>query len=245
MRSLLLFLVQVRSDDYEALATGLREVTKLRDTVSKGVCIANFGAKADEICSTGPAWVCAVLDGQLRCLYEKQLSMLVDAAVSDFRHGHDDEYLRMVKTERNFVKAAEESTRNGAAWSYDGHRAQLRSLLAAVAAKSAELRQTELKVAQQRAQYFTALNKLVNDLEDATQAHFGLDSPVDAGLALRIPETNINLSAALQRAKTTVQLSVVPDDSASLLGPSGFNKPKISPGDLAFTYKSEFKPSTK
>lgn len=237
MKSLLL-LVVVAGDEFEILATGLREVAKLRETVSKGVCVANFGAKADEIC-VGPEWVCAILDGQLRCLYEKQLSMLVDAAVST-PHG---EYLWMVNTERNFVKAAEESTRNNAAWSYDEKRAQLRGLLAAVAVKSAEVRQAELKAAQQRAQYFTALNKLVHDLEDATQAHFGLDAPVDAALAVRIPETNINLSAALQKGKSTVQLSVVPDDSAPLLGPSGFNKPKIAPGDLAFTYKSEFKPS--
>ena len=53
----------------------------------------------------------------------------------------------------------------------------------------------------------------------------------------------MRFEAALQKGKSTVQLSVVPDDSAPLLGPSGFNKPKIAPGDLAFTYKSEFKPS--
>lgn len=151
----------------------------------------------------------------------------------------------MIEVERSFMLNAEESTRKSAAWSYDKVRTELRDMLRAVAAKSAEARAAELKAAQQRAQYFTVLRKLVTELEEATQAHFGLDSPVDAALAWRIPETNINLSAGLQKAKTTVQLSVVPDDSATLLGTTGFNKAKLAAGALAFTYKADMNQNPK
>lgn len=205
--------------------------------------MSDLGARADELCArAGEAG--RLLDDQLLCVYGKQLRILRDAALEKFRNcgqtSTADEYRRMLETERSFVVEAEEATRKQASWSYDEVRAELRSALRAVAAKSAEARAAELKAAQQRAQYFTALRKLVTELEEATQAHFGLDSPIDAALAWRLPDTNVNLSAGLQKAKTTVQLSVVPDDSASLIGASGFNKPKLAAGALAISYKADF-----
>ena len=73
----------------------------------------------------------------------------------------------------------------------------------------------------------------------ATASRLGNDSPWNAGLAWRVPETNVNLSGALQRGKSNVVVSVVPDDSASLLGPNGFNKPRVGAGDLALSYKCD------
>lgn len=231
---------------YAALSAGLSEIEQMKTQVSRGICVGELGARADELCERCGPEVSPLIDEQLRCVYEKQLRILRDAAVEDFRRtgmssrSTADEYRRMVDAERSFVANAEDSTRKMGVWSYDDVRMELRTALRAVAAKSAAAKAAELKAAQQRAQYFTVLRKLVTELEEATQAHFGLDSPVDAALAWRVPDTNINLSAGLQRAKTTVQLSVVPDDSAALLGPSGFNKPKLSAGALAFTYKADF-----
>ncbi|KAJ8612236.1 hypothetical protein CTAYLR_002947 [Chrysophaeum taylorii] len=247
--------VVAKVSSYSALSTGFREIQALKETLARGSCVADLGARADAICATAEARVRAeegedaaqrvgdVLDAQLRCVYEKQLRILRDNAVEDVRTGvattTSDEYARMVAAEREFSRNAEEATRKFADWSYEEARRELRAVLRVVAAKSAEARGAELKAAQQRAQYFTVLRKLVTELEEATEAHLGLDSPVNAALAFRVPETNINLSAALQKAKTSIQLSVVPDDSASLLGPTGFNKPKIASGDLAFSYKAD------
>ena len=52
---------------------------------------------------------------------------------------------------------------------------------------------------------------------------FGLANlPVSLGLAYRLPDSNVNVSASHQRGRTNVQLSCLPDDSAPLLGPQGF-----------------------
>lgn len=47
------------------------------------------------------------------------------------------------------------------------------------------------------------------------------------------------VALGLQRGKSTVQLSCVPDDSSALLGASGFNKPKVGAGDLAVSWKGD------
>jgi hypothetical protein len=41
------------------------------------------------------------------------------------------------------------------------------------------------------------------------------------GLAYRLPDTNINLSGSYQQGKGNVQISCVPDEAMSLLGPNG------------------------
>ena len=83
------------------------------------------------------------------------------------------------------------------------------------------------------------LRKLVLELSAATAKRLGNDADCDAGLAARVPATNINLSGALQRGKSSLQISCVPDDSAALLGASGFNKPRVGAGDLAVSWKGD------
>jgi len=220
--------------------------------------VPELGRRAEAICedaakTAGPRdaeWVVRTLDAALRLVYEKQLRVLRDVAIQDFRRATPyasadgasgasaDEHERLGRTERAFCVAAVESSRPS--WSYEAARRELRESLFAVAARGSEVRAATLKAAQQRANYFTVLRKLVLELEDATKKRLGLDSPVDAAVAWRVPDTNINLSAALQRAKTNVQLSVVPDDSAPLLSTTGFNKPRVAAGDLAMSYRTDF-----
>ena len=244
---------------YAALSLGLVEISKMKQAMAGGSAIPKLGSVADGICeraleTIGPyserMYVLSVLEGQLKVCYERQLRILRDIAVRDFQRGGSsgttlkkgsgcaEEHLRLAKVERAFCVACVEASREN--WSFEHARRELRESLFAVSSRSAEVRSATLKAAQQRANYFTVLRKLVLELEDATNQRLGIDAPVDAAFAWRVPDTNINLSAALQRYKTNVQLSVVPDDSAPLLTPTGFNKPKVGPGDLALTYKADF-----
>ena len=141
----------------------------------------------------------------------------------------------MVSAERSFSRLADEASRPR--WSYEAALGELRSSLQAVARASGLERDAALKAAQQRAKCFTVLKKLAVELDLATGARLGTDSPIEAAIAFRVPETNINLAASLARAKTTVQISCLPDDSAPLLGPNGFNKGKVGAGDLALSVK--------
>lgn len=49
----------------------------------------------------------------------------------------------------------------------------------------------------------------------------GATSPWNIGAAYRVPDSNINLSCSYQQGRGNIQISCVPDESASLLGPNG------------------------
>ena len=53
--------------------------------------------------------------------------------------------------------------------------------------------------------------------------HFvqGSNSPWNIGFAYRIPDTNINVNCNYQQGRGNVQISCVPDEAMSLLGPNG------------------------
>ena len=239
---------------YGALRGGLDSVAALRAHVDGGACVPGLGAKAEAICAAAAeavaelggdakaaAAVEAALDGQLRALYAKQLRILRDASLQTFRRAGSDasaaEYAGMVAAERDFCREADAATRPG--WSYESELKELRASLEAVAAAAAGWRDGVIKAAQTRANCFTVLKKLAFELDAATAGRLGTDAPWDAGVAWRVPDTNVNLSGALQRGKSSLIISHVPDDSANLLGPNGFNKPRVGAGDLALSCKTE------
>lgn len=61
----------------------------------------------------------------------------------------------------------------------------------------------------------------------------GTYSPVNVGFSLRVPKTQINLSGSHQNGKGSVMVSCVPDESAHLVGQSGFSS--VHSGDLGIT----------
>lgn len=65
------------------------------------------------------------------------------------------------------------------------------------------------------------------------EAAQGSYSPVNVGFSLRVPKTQINLSGSHQNGKGSVMVSHVPDESAHLVGQSGFSS--VHSGDLGIT----------
>jgi hypothetical protein len=57
----------------------------------------------------------------------------------------------------------------------------------------------------------------------------------NVGAAYRPPDTNINASLSYQQGRTNIQISMVPDESASLLGPNGFTA-GVGPGNLGLSF---------
>jgi hypothetical protein len=55
------------------------------------------------------------------------------------------------------------------------------------------------------------------------------------GAAYRPPDTNINLSASYQQGRANVQVSLVPDEGANLLGPNGFTQ-GVGPANLGLSF---------
>ena len=233
------------SAQYAAIRPALDEIASLRAHVDGGACVPDLGAKADALCAAAEARVVADggdakavrdvekrLDALLRSIYAKQLRTARAAAVQAFRRAKlGGEYDALIKAREEFTALAEAASR--AEWTYDEDERELEAALLAVSRASAAARDATIAAAQQRASVFAVLRKLVLELSAATAKRLGNDADCDAGLAARVPATNINLSGALQRGKSSLQISCVPDDSAALLGASGFNKPRVGAGDLA------------
>ena len=55
------------------------------------------------------------------------------------------------------------------------------------------------------------------------------------GMAYRPPDTNINLSGSYQQGRANVQVSLVPDEGANLLGPNGFTQ-GVGPANLGLSF---------
>ena len=218
------------SAQYAAIRPALDEIASLRAHVDGGACVPDLGAKADALCAAAEARVVADggdakavrdvekrLDALLRSIYAKQLRTARAAAVQAFRRAKlGGEYDALIKAREEFTALAEAASR--AEWTYDEDERELEAALLAVSRASAAARDATIAAAQQRASVFAVLRKLVLELSAATAKRLGNDADCDAGLAARVPATNINLSGALQRGKSSLQISCVPDDSAALLG---------------------------
>ena len=235
---------------YAVLRPALDEIASLRAHVDGGACVDDLGAKADAICAAAETHLLATggdakavrdverrLDALLRAVYAKQLRTARAAAVQTFRRSKAFEYDALVAAKEAFTGLAEASSR--AEWTYDAAAAELEATFLAVSRASSLARDATIAAAQQRASVFAVLRKLVLELSAATAKRLGADQDCDAGLAARVPSTNVNLSGALARGKSSLQVSCVPDDSAALLGAAGFNKPRVGAGDLAVSYKTD------
>ena len=71
----------------------------------------------------------------------------------------------------------------------------------------------------------------------ALQAQYtgGQGGKWNLGGAYRPPDTNINLSASYQQGRTNLQVSMVPDEGANLLGPNGFTQ-GVGPANLGLSF---------
>jgi len=55
------------------------------------------------------------------------------------------------------------------------------------------------------------------------------------GAAYRPPDSNINLSASYNQGRTNLQVSMVPDEGAALLGQNGFTN-GVGPANLGLSF---------
>ncbi|KAH8059271.1 hypothetical protein JL721_9367 [Aureococcus anophagefferens] len=201
---------------YGALRGGLDSVAALRAHVDGGACVPGLGAKAEAICAAAAdavaelggdakaaAAVEAALDGQLKALSRSSCGFS-SASLQTFRPGGSDasaaEYAGMVAA-GDFCREADAATRPG--WSYDAELKELGRRFEASRRRPAA-GDGVIKAAQTRANCFTVLKKLAFELDAATAGRLGTDAPWDAGVAWRVPDTNVNLSGALQRGKSSL-----------------------------------------
>lgn len=180
------------------------------------------------------------LDASLQALYYRQLSMIVQKALDTFKQSlasssDGTEFEAMVAADEMFRKLATESTRQSPEWTFIKEAAFLKSALHEISSRQKMVHQERLNSAKQSQQAMDYLRSQQQQLQAMQQQLFGQSSPWNCALAYRIPDTNINLQGSYQQGRGNIQISCVPDESISLLGPNGFVH-GVTPGNIGISF---------
>jgi len=163
----------------------------------------------------------------------KQLTLLRDNALARYKAASKDnessDYEAMVAADAFFGAEAEASARAG--WAFAAERSSLQSTMNEIARSKKRLADTKLAAAKSQQEVMRLLQVQHAQIAQLQQVAYGTASPLNLGLAYRVPDTNVNLSLGHQQGRTNVQLSCVPDESSPLLGPNGFTR-GVGPGNL-------------
>ena len=137
-----------------------KEIATLTTSVNDGVTIHDFGQKADQLCNSALERFSAeapipdddkeneafydkkvedlerTLDAPLNVVYLKQLSLLREKALKNFRSAlltEGSEYEAMMQADEYFRREAEEATRQNPDWDYARESMHLKSTMGEVA----------------------------------------------------------------------------------------------------------------
>jgi hypothetical protein len=125
------------------------------------------------------------------------------------------------KADDFFRREAEDSTRSSPDWDYSKEISNLKLALSEIASRGRKIADVKAQAAKQTQQAMQFLQQQQQQLNAIQQQIAGGSSPWNIGAAYRVPDTNINLSCTYQQGRGNIQISCVPDESASLLGPNG------------------------
>lgn len=238
-----------------------KEINSLKVAIDEGSCIPDFGQTADQICNTALERFSAeapgpddkskesiydkrvedlerALDSPLNVLYLKQLSLLREKALKNFKsalNNEGSEYEAMMTADEFFRREAEDSTRQNPDWDYVKESINLKSAMNEIASRIKKMNEIKLQASKQTQQAMQYLQMQQQQLQAIQQQIQGSSSPWNVGAAYRLPDSNINLSCTYQQGRANVQLSCVPDESISLLGPNGFVN-GVTPGNLGLSF---------
>ena len=250
----------VKSRVLASAASAIEELR--REIVEGGKVVADFGARADIICNkaledfaTGAPdagdddskastydrkmqELESAVDAPLHVLYMKQLAYLRETALQRYRtalktSGASD-YEAMLQADAQFVREAEEASRDGADWDYSSERSFLQAVMGNLAESSRKTMEVQMNNAQQQQTTMQFLQSQQQMIQQLQMQLYGQSSPWNVGVAYRIPDTNFNLQGSYQQGRANVQLSCVPDEYAPFLGPNGFTN-GVGPGNLGLS----------
>eukprot|EP00286_Rhodomonas_abbreviata_P023211 CAMPEP_0181300114 /NCGR_PEP_ID=MMETSP1101-20121128/6714_1 /TAXON_ID=46948 /ORGANISM="Rhodomonas abbreviata, Strain Caron Lab Isolate" /LENGTH=290 /DNA_ID=CAMNT_0023405323 /DNA_START=783 /DNA_END=1655 /DNA_ORIENTATION=+ len=247
---------QAFSDILRQSAIDMAELTKSVDENNK---IPNFGKKAAGIIegaleafelSTGkPIDVPlvtrkkqeleAILDTSLNSIFLKQLSILRELAIVHFKSATINEDVPVdfafFTADAFFVRESEDSVRPGSYWSYATERTNVHNAIREISNRRKQLISEKIQHAEHQANAFQYLQMQQAQMQAIQQQQYGGGAGNwNIGAAYRPPDSNLNISMGYQQGRTNIQLSMVPDEQASLLGPNGFTA-GVGPANLGLS----------
>lgn len=252
---------QLRSS---VVAWAMEKVFALRKILECGEAVPSFGTSVDEIMTAALAKFNAEVpqdDAEVLELYQtkaegirqeiltslepafvQQLVLLKDAALELFKKGmmDGDATEAFISAEQAFMRHAREAVPAGTGWDFELEHDSLVRLMKAILAEQKKANTAKLQSAQQMQTALTYLQMQQKQMEEIQgQAMRAQGSHWNFGAAWRPDDTNINLSAAYQGGRANLQVSMVPDESANMLGPNGFSG-GVGPANLGLSFNIKF-----
>jgi|Transcript_46806 hypothetical protein len=244
------------SEILKTSAIKMAELTKMVDENNK---IVNFGKKASEILQNGltnfeentsnftdtknilkkKQELDAIIDTSLNSIFLKQLSILRELSISHFKAATVNEDVpadfAFFTADSFFVREAEDSIRTGSYWSYTNERINVHNAIREISSRRKQLISERIQHAEHTANAFQYLQMQQAQMQAIQQQQFGGSAGSwNIGAAYRPPDSNLNISLGYQQGRTNIQISMVPDEQASLLGPNGFTA-GVGPANLGIS----------
>jgi hypothetical protein len=239
------------------------DIHTLKTTIDGGSFVPQFGQKADQICNSAIEEFSSeaplpddnrdnedlydrkieelekMLDAPLHVLYLRQLAMLRERAMRVFSKAtataEGSEFDAMTQAVDLFRREATEFTRQNPEWSFAKEVSLLKASLQELASRNKKLNEEKVSAAKSQERILMAMSTYQQQLQAMQQQLSGGSSPWSMAAAYRIPDTNFNMQVAYQQGRANIQLSCVPDEAISLLGPNGFVN-GVTPGNVGLSF---------
>lgn len=258
----LVIIAAYRCDDLfsSLLAEAGGEIGELNDAIVNGTEVQHFGTVCDDLINhflqryeTEAAEFAdeevfdrkrleleAILDTGLHAVFLRHIQRVRDEIILSFKRsieGDVPEDYAIFTADAKFLREVKECQRPSSPhWTCDSERNDLQRILSEIASQHRKLTRTQLVASQQQSQALRLLHMQQAQLQDMQQrTHGGPAGRWNFGAAYRPPNTNLNVSLARQRGRTNLQVSLIPDESASLLGPNGFTE-GVLPGNIGLSF---------
>jgi hypothetical protein len=168
------------------------------------------------------------LNPSLHPLFLKHIQLLHESAFAHFKSATTSEAMpsdfAFSTADSLSSREAVESKRPGSGWSYNSKSTDPQNTMQEISTQRKRLLSSQVAVAQQHANAMQYLQVQQTHMQAMQQQSFrGSASQWNVGAVHRPLDTNINSGLSSRQGRTNIQISMVPDGSASLLGPNGFN----------------------
>lgn len=185
----------------------------------------------------------SIMDTDLMTVYMKNTAICAREALATFKRNMTSDMppdYALFSADSHFVSAAKEGIRPGSTWSYATEQADLQNMMKEIAEQQRKLYDTQLTASMQHSKAIQFLRMQHVQMQSVQQqALGGAVGQWNVGAAYRPPDSNVNVSLGYQQGRTNLQLSMVPDESTSLLGPTGFTA-GVGPGNLGLSFNVNF-----
>jgi hypothetical protein len=180
-----------------------------------------------------------IVDTSLQTIFLKQIDSIKEKAIEKFKKEIAEEEAQpefsVFNTDAFFVNEVENCIRPGSSWTYAKERMRLRRIMRDISNRKKQLTAEKLRSSEQQAYSFQLLQQQQAQLHAIQQQQYGGASNMwNIGIAYRPPDSIFNISAGYQQGKANIQITMVPDEQANLLGSTGFTA-GVGPGNLGLS----------